>query len=85
MIKNRFLKGQSRAGMRISRLSSGTLRTKLLMNAEGLDGLSKAIAHLKAGSPPLKNHVFGPMTHDESKLLHIRHADLHLSFFQERP
>jgi len=55
------------------------------MNAEGLDGLSKAIAHLKAGSPPLKNHVFGPMTHDESKLLHIRHADLHLSFFQERP
>ena len=85
MIKNRFLKGQSRAGIRISRLAEGTLRTELLTNANGLDGLSKAIARLEAGSPPLKSPIFGSITHDECKLLHIRPAELDLSFFQEHP
>ena len=61
MIKNRFLKGQSRAGMRISRLAEGTLRTELLTNADGLHGLSKAIARLEADRRRSRTPSSGPL------------------------
>jgi len=36
---------------------------------------------LRAGPPARPNVIFGPLTHDEWIQLHLRHAELHLSFF----
>jgi Protein of unknown function (DUF1569) len=48
--------------------------------AAGVAAVEKAVARLQQ-SPDRKPHfVFGPMTREEWDLLHMRHAEMHLSF-----
>ncbi len=48
---------------------------------QGLNELRSAIERLKAESQRHPHPAFGPMTHQEWEQLHLRHAELHLSFF----
>ena len=48
---------------------------------QGLNELRSAIERLKAESQRHPHPAFGPMTAEEWEQLHLRHAELHLSFF----
>jgi hypothetical protein len=47
---------------------------------EALEQLRKAVARLRAEKMTARHPVFGRITHDEWARLHLRHAELHLSF-----
>lgn len=81
-MKNRTLYKPSAPGQNIPKVPGGTLGTELLSTEEGYARVSKAYARLKAGSPSIPHLLFGPMTHDEWINQHLRHAELHLSFFR---
>lgn len=51
---------------------------------EGLARLRKALDRLEKNPPTTPNPLFGHMPHEEWLLLHIRHAELHLSFVHPR-
>ena len=78
--KNKFLRGPMPAGVRIPRVDGGTKGTEPLSLDEGLSRLRKAVDRLKAAPPAASSPVFGPMTHEEWRSNHLRHAELHLSF-----
>ncbi|HEX3315330.1 MAG TPA: DUF1569 domain-containing protein [Gemmataceae bacterium] len=47
---------------------------------EALDGLRKAVGRTRHERMTGRHPVLGKMTHDEWTQLHLRHAELHLSF-----
>jgi hypothetical protein len=47
---------------------------------EGLERLRKAVARCRQERMTVRHPVFGKLTHDEWNQLHLRHAELHLSF-----
>lgn len=78
--KKKFLRGPLRPGVRIPKLKDGTLAIDPLSTPEGLSRFEKAWARLRQGPPTKPNPIFGPMTHAEWIQMHLRHAELHLSF-----
>jgi hypothetical protein len=81
LIKRRILKRGMPAGIRLP-----TTAERLLPPVDEAD-LAGALEHLKASirrleqEPPTHPHpYFGRMTHDEVRILLLRHAELHLSF-----
>jgi hypothetical protein len=81
LLKRRILKRGMPAGIRLPATAE-----RLLPPNEDADLLG-ALEHLKASvrrlkqEPPTHPHpVFGQMTHDEVRILLLRHAELHLSF-----
>jgi Protein of unknown function (DUF1569) len=79
-LKNRILTKSMRAGSRIPGVADGTLATNVVPTAEALAHLHRNIDRLKASSPTSPSPLFGPLTHEEWIKLHLRHAELHLSF-----
>jgi hypothetical protein len=82
LAKNRTLYKPMPAGSKIPKVPGGTIGTDMLSTEEGISRLNKAYDRLKAGTPSLPHLLFGPMTHDEWINQHLRHAELHLSFFR---
>ncbi len=83
-MKRWFLHKPMRAGSRIPRIPGGTLATDLVPDASGVDHVRRSFARLR-DEPPVRPHlIFGAMTHAEWIAMHLRHAELHLSFFQLR-
>jgi hypothetical protein len=80
--KNKYINGGMPAGVHIPRAPGGTLAHEPSTLDDGLAKFNGAWARLKKGSPTLPNPVFGDLTHDEWTQLHLRHAELHLSFFK---
>jgi hypothetical protein len=78
--KKRFLQGRIRAGVNIPGVPNGTLGTDEMPLDEALAKLQRAWDRLKNEAPSKPNPIFGPLTHEEWKQLHMRHAELHLSF-----
>lgn len=78
--KNKFLRDPLKPGVRIPRIPGGTLCTEALPSREGLARLRAALDRLDRTAPTHPNPIFGPLTHDEWIRLHLRHAELHLSF-----
>ena len=81
-MKRRFLFGSMPPGRRIPRVEGGTLSTDVMPTEEGLTRLRQAFARLQAGPPSLPHMLFGRLTHEEWINAHLRHAELHLSFFR---
>jgi hypothetical protein len=48
---------------------------------ESLPRWRQLMQRLKTEAPPAPNSIFGPLTHEESIALNLRHAELHLGFF----
>lgn len=80
LLKKKFIKGPMRPGVRIPGVKGGTVATAPMSTEQGMDMLRKAWARLAAVAPHAPNPLIGPLTHDEWKRLHLRHAELHLGF-----
>jgi hypothetical protein len=78
--KQKFLCEPMRAGVRIPGVKGGTLATEPTSLEEGLGRMRRVMERLKAEAPTEPHAVFGPLSHDEWKALHLRHAELHLGF-----
>jgi hypothetical protein len=79
LIKRQALRGLT-SGVRIPGAPDGTYATDAVSTEEGLAHLRRSVERLKGRAPTIRNPVFGPMTHEEWRSLHLRHAELHLSF-----
>lgn len=79
-MKQRFLQKPMRPGIRIPGTRKGTVGAREVSFDEGFTELLESIARLVDSPPPLSSPIFGYLTHEEWKLAHLRHAELHLSF-----
>jgi len=79
-MKKRFIHGPMKTGVRIPGVKGGTLAIEPIPLETGLDHLRRAWARLDAAPPGTPNILLGPLTHDEWKKLHLRHAELHMGF-----
>jgi hypothetical protein len=70
-----------RPGVRIPRVAGGTLATDPLSLDEGLERFRRVMQRLKAEPHTEPSPIFGPLKHDESIAINLRHAELHLGFF----
>jgi hypothetical protein len=80
--KNKIVAGPMPRGFRIPGMKNGTLCTAEMPTAEAAARLRRAAERLKSTAPTRPNPVFGPMTHEEWIAVNLRHADLHLGYFQ---
>jgi hypothetical protein len=80
--RKKYLLEPMNPGGRLPRVPGGTLATDPLTTEDGLNRLKRACARLKASTPTRKHFIFGPLKPDEWKNIHLRHAELHLSFFR---
>jgi hypothetical protein len=78
--KRKFLYEPMPAGVRIRRVADGTLATEPIPLEEALPRWRHVMERLKTEAPTAPNSIFGPLTHDESIALNLRHAELHLGF-----
>lgn len=59
----------------------GTYGVEPMQSTQALADLQAAFARLAAQVPMRPNPIFGKMSHEEWIKLHLRHAELHQSFF----
>lgn len=78
--KKKFLRGPLKVGVKIPNVQNGTFATDPLSLDEGLARFNRAWKRLREQAPTKPNILFGVMTHNEWIQLHLRHAELHLSF-----
>ena len=81
MRKKRYLFEGMPRGVKIPKVEGGTLGTEPMSLDEGLSKYRAVIGRLRRESPSKPNVIFGPLTHEEWIALQLRHAELHLSFF----
>jgi hypothetical protein len=79
--KHKFLYSPMPAGAKIPGVKGGTLGIDPMPLDEALARHKSIMQRLKSEAPIAKSPIFGPMTHDESIALTLRHAELHLGFF----
>jgi hypothetical protein len=80
LAKGRFLSKPLPRGFRIPKVEGGTVATEPLTLDEGLSRLTAALDRLERSAPTHPNPVFGPLTHEQWKQAHLRHAELHLGY-----
>jgi hypothetical protein len=81
-LKRQILTKPMRAGSRIPGVPAGTLATDRVPDEVGIAHFRRSFARLRDEPPTMAHMAFGPMTHAEWVALHLRHAELHLSFFR---
>jgi hypothetical protein len=79
-LKSRILHKSMRAGTRIPGVKDGTLATDPAPTGEALPHFVRGFERLKTESPGRPSPLFGELSHAEWIALHLRHAELHLSF-----
>jgi hypothetical protein len=72
------------AGVRIEGVPGGTFGIEPCDVDEGLGRLRAALGRLAREAPTQTSPAFGSMTQEEWMNFHLRHAELHLSFFHPR-
>src|SRR5262245_1336626 len=80
MMKGRFMRGPLPAGKRIPGIEGGTKACDPCSLDDGLQRLTRAWDRLEKGPPSRPNIIFGALSHEDWVRLHLRHAELHLSF-----
>lgn len=78
--RKQFIHGTMPAGVRIPRVSGGTVGTEALSTEEGHQRFRRAFERLKDNRPPDRHPFLGRMSHEDWIALNLRHAELHLSF-----
>ena len=82
LIKKRLLRGPMSPGFKLPPAAAKELIPETPISAEpGLNELRSAIERLNCETHRAPSPVFGKMTREEWDQLHLRHAELHLSFF----
>jgi hypothetical protein len=80
LLRRRFLTRPMPAGIQLSKPEAAILVPGATEPRAGLKGLREAIARLPGAAERASHPVFGALTRDEWNQLHLRHAELHLSF-----
>jgi hypothetical protein len=80
--RKKYLSEPMNPGGRLPRIPGGTLATEVLTTEDGLNRLKRACARLKSSAPTRRHFIFGRLKPDDWKNLHLRHAELHLSFLR---
>jgi hypothetical protein len=80
--RRKYVYGGLRPGVRIPGVAGGTLVTDEMPVEDALARLRRVVARLKSESPTAPSPFFGRMTHEEAVAINLRHAELHLGFFQ---
>ncbi len=80
-IKNSFLTNPMKAGFKLPR----KMAAKLLPDSEislpqALDNVRVAVARIASNAPTAEHPAFGKLARQEWTSLHLRHAELHMSF-----
>jgi hypothetical protein len=81
-MRARLLKGSLPQGVRIPKVEGGTYGVAVLPTAEGLAMIKKSFERLRREQPKFHSPAFGVMTDEERVALNLRHAELHLGFFE---
>ena len=81
MFKRRILTQPMQPGVKIpAKLATETVPDPGTTTQEGLTALREAITRLQTESKRAPMVGLGPLTHEEHTQLHLRHAEMHLSF-----
>jgi hypothetical protein len=80
MFLRRYLARGFPVGLRLPGVAAGTYALEPAPFDEGLENLRKALTRLEQSPPLAPSPMFGRLTHGQWKQLHLRHAELHLSF-----
>lgn len=80
LAKKKYFHGRLPVGIRIPGVKNGTVGADLVAINEGLTRLKRALSRLESSAPTVPNPVFGRLSHEDWTALHLRHAELHLSF-----
>jgi Protein of unknown function (DUF1569) len=80
LVKSRVLNRAMPTGSRIPGVKDGTIATEVVPTPESLIHLQKSYDRLASQVPVLPSPLFGRLTHGDWIKLHLRHAELHLSF-----
>lgn len=83
-MKGTFLNRPLPAGYRIPSQPNGTKATHEVSLDEGAARCLKSWKRLADAPPTFIHPIFGPLTHQEWIAGHLRHAELHLSFYIPR-
>lgn len=79
-LRERFLEKGLPQGVKIPKLPGGTTGADDVSTQVGHERLVRAAARLRERVPPIPSAAFGPMSHEDSIRLALRHAELHLGF-----
>lgn len=80
LIKGSMLNRQMRAGFRLPKRVEPDFFPSAASDQEALDTLRQAVARTKNERMTARHPVLGKLSHEEWTKLHLRHAELHLSF-----
>jgi hypothetical protein len=82
MFKNYFLTHPMKPGIKLPKnAAQQLLAAPKISRDEGVAKFRSAMRRQQAIADRAPSPIFGPMTRDEWDRLHMRHAELHLSFF----
>jgi len=84
LMKSKLMSRPLPVGMRIPGIEAGTTAVEPAPTAEALARLGRAFDRLERTAPTMPNPVLGPLTHEEWKTMHRKHAEHHLGFYVER-
>jgi hypothetical protein len=79
-IKNSFLTKPMKAGFRLPKKMSALLPANNLSLPAAFDNVRNVIARCQSETPQGAHPVFGKLAGQEWTSLHLRHAELHMSF-----
>lgn len=80
LIKGHVLKRGMQAGFRLPKEVEPRFFPSAASKDAALDALCRAAARVKNERMTARHPAFGAMTHEEWMTIHLRHAELHLSF-----
>ena len=80
LMRKKFVTRPMPRNFRVGGVEAGTYGTEVVAFDDGLRRFRAAIDRLEREAPTRPSPVFGPLTHEEWKNLHLRHAELHLGF-----
>ena len=79
-LKGRVLRNKMAPGFNIPREIETVFFPAVSSVQQGLQSLRTAVARLQSERMTARHPILGKLTHDEWRQLHLRHAELHLSF-----
>lgn len=80
LLKGYILKNKMRSGFRLPKEAESRFFPPAASLSEALDGLRRAVHRAQQEKMTASHPVLGKLTHAEWTELHLRHAELHLSF-----
>ncbi|HTQ41008.1 MAG TPA: DUF1569 domain-containing protein [Pirellulales bacterium] len=82
LLKNKFLRQTMKPGFKLTGDAARQLVAEVpVPTPDGLDDLRKTMDRMNCEPQRHPSPVFGPMTREEWDQLHLRHSEMHLSFF----